>query len=238
MRNEDKNLLDREGSWRMFNRIARRYDLLNRVLSMRQDVAWRKRLRRHLPDRPNLRVLDVATGTADVLLTLAKDTRVTRGVGLDMAAEMLSVGQGKIAGRNLAAHTTLVRGDGVRLPFADGAFDAATIAFGIRNVPDVPAALAEMRRVLAPGGRAMVLEFSLPGNALMRHAYLFYFRHVLPRLGGFVSGDRKAYVYLNRTVETFPYGEAFLELMRAAGFRSVGAEPLTFGIATLYRGDA
>ncbi|MDX9973990.1 MAG: ubiquinone/menaquinone biosynthesis methyltransferase, partial [FCB group bacterium] len=205
----------------MFNRIAHRYDLLNRLLSMRQDVAWRKRILRNLPDRSNLRVLDVATGTADVLLALAKSPRVAGGVGLDMSEGMLAFAQPKLAQRGLGDRYTLVRGDGTRLPFATGSFDIATIAFGIRNVPDVPAGLSEMRRILAPGGRAMVLEFSLPGNALFRRLYLFYFRHILPRLGGMISGDAHAYRDLNQTVETFPYGEAFAQLMRTAGFRSV-----------------
>jgi len=237
MQDDKKVSLEREGSWRMFNRIAHRYDLLNRLLSMRQDVAWRKRILRDLPDGDELRVLDVATGTADVLLALAKSPRMRQGVGLDMAAGMLAFAQSKVADRRLDDRITLVRGDGTRLPFATGSFDVATIAFGIRNVPDVPAGLAELRRVLAPGGRAMVLEFSLPGNALMRRLYLFYFRHVLPRLGGLVSGDPQAYRYLNQTAETFPYGEAFVQLMRNAGFQTVEAIPLTFGIATLYRAD-
>jgi len=238
MRESKDEPIEREGVWRMFDRIAPRYDVLNRVLSLRRDVAWRKRLRRHLPDRVGLRVLDVATGTADVLLALARDPRVKSGVGMDPAGRMLELGRRKVADRGLGGRIALVRGDGVRLPFADGAFDAATVAFGIRNVPDVPAALAELRRVLGPGGHALVLEFSLPRNALLRAGYLAYFRHALPRLGGAVSGDPVAYRYLNRTVESFPYGEAFAALMRGAGFREVQADPLTFGIATIYRGVA
>ena len=116
-------------------------------------------------------------------------------------------------------------------------FDAVTISFGIRNVLDVPKGLREMHRVLRPGGRALILEFSLPANAFIRWGYLLYFRNVLPLVGGLVSGDAKAYRYLNETVETFPYGAAFTALMTDAGFENVQAKPLTFGIATLYRGD-
>ena len=112
-----------------------------------------------------------------------------------------------------------------------------TIAFGIRNVPDVRAGLGEMRRVLRPGGRALILEFSIPANRVFRSFYLFYFRNVLPRIGGFISGDAAAYRYLNKTVETFPYGTAFCDLMREAGFTEVAAHPLTFGIATIYTGE-
>jgi len=222
----------------MFDRIAPRYDLLNRLLSFRQDVAWRKRLARLLPDKPALRVLDLATGTGDVLLALYRQSgRVSCGVGIDMAGKMLSIGQRKIGDQRLNRRLSLVRGDAMRIAFQDASFDAVTIAFGIRNVSDVPAALEEMRRVLAPGGRALILEFSLPGNAVFRAAYLFYFRHICPRIGALISGDRYAYRYLNQTVETFPYGEAFCVLMRSARFRSVRAHPLTFGIATIYEGE-
>lgn len=229
----------RQDVWRMFDRIAHRYDLLNRLLSFRQDVAWRKRLARLLPDRPDLRVLDLATGTGDVLLSLHHNSgRVQSGVGVDMAGKMLAIGHEKIAARDLSKTLRMVRGDAMTIAFDDASFDAVTIAFGIRNVLDVCEALREMRRVLRPGGRALVLEFSLPGNALFRAGYLFYFRHVLPRIGGLISGDSYAYRYLNETVESFPYGEAFCALMRDAGFADVRAHPLTFGIATIYEGSA
>jgi len=221
----------------MFDRIAPRYDLLNRLLSFRRDVAWRKALVRALPSRDQLRVLDLATGTADVLLSLsAPRNKIRRGTGLDKSAGMIARARPKIVGA--PAPLDLVRGDACGLGFRDASFDAVTIAFGIRNVPDVPAALREMRRVLRPGGRALILEFSLPANVLIRNGYLMYFRHVLPRVGGIVSGDAQAYRYLNESVESFPYGEAFLNLMRDAGLRDTKAMPLSFGIATLYMGDA
>lgn len=224
--------------WRMFDRIAHRYDLLNRLLSFGRDVAWRKRMLRHLPPGGALRALDLATGTADVLLGLRQGSpRVASGVGLDPSMGMLRFGHEKIARRGLAGSLALLRGDGADLPLADASFDLATIAFGIRNYEDVPRGLREMHRVLRPGGRLMVLEFSLPPNALFRAFYLFYFRHILPRLGGLISGDAHAYRYLNRTVETFPYGAAFCALLRDAGFGRVEAVPLTLGIATLYLAD-
>lgn len=220
----------------MFDRIAPRYDLLNRLLSMRRDVVWRNRLADQLPDRANLRVLDLATGTADVLLTLAKrkQSALQQGIGLDMSHGMLVRGRDKIASNKRLA---LVRADATCIAFPEDTFDAATIAFGIRNVADVPAGLREMHRILKPGGRALILEFSLPANRILRAGYLFYFRHVLPRIGGMVSGDAAAYRYLNETVETFPYGDRFCALMRDAGFVGVEHFPLTFGIATLYQGD-
>lgn len=224
-------------SWRMFDRIAPRYDLLNRLLSFRRDVAWRRAMVRALPQGDRLRVLDLATGTADVLLAMCRTARLQRAVGVDKSAGMLALGQRKARQSPAAAHADFVLGDAQALAFGDASFDAITIAFGIRNVPDVPAALHEMHRTLRPGGRALVLEFSTPGNPFFRTVYYFYFRHVLPRVGAIVSGDAKAYRYLNETAEAFPSGDAFLALMRAAGFMSVSAKPLTFGIATLYMGN-
>lgn len=227
----------RENVWGMFNRIAPKYDLLNRVLSFRQDVRWRKRLVRHLPPGERLDVLDIATGTADVLLTLHRAGRLRRGVGIDMATAMLDLGRAKLAHEGVADIITLREGDATRLDEPDGAYDCTTISFGIRNVIDTGKALVEMHRVIKPGGRSLILECSMPENALFRALYLFYFRHVLPRLGAMVSGDGYAYRYLNETVETFPHGEAFLALMRKAGFVNVQRDPLTFGIATIYRGE-
>lgn len=220
----------------MFDRIAHRYDLLNRLLSFGTDVRWRKRLARALPDGADLRVLDLATGTGDVLLTLAREScHVRSAVGADMSLGMLRLGKEKLAAANLGRFW-MVRGDATALGVADAQFDAVTIAFGIRNVLDTRAALREMVRVLLPGGRALILEFSLPKNHLVRRGYLLYFRHVLPRLGALISGDAHAYRYLNETVETFPHGEDFCRLMREAGFHNVTAHPLTFGIAAIYVG--
>ena len=229
--------LPRNEVWRMFDRIAHRYDLLNRSLSMGQDVLWRKKMKRYLPDGEGLRLLDLATGTADQLLYLAADPRVGEGVGMDLAEKMLEVGREKIEKQNLSDRLRLETGDALDVPVEDAFADVVTITFGIRNVISVQEALTEIRRVLKPGGRVLILEFSLPQNGLLRSAYLFYFRHVLPRIGGLVSGDAYAYRYLNQTVETFPYGEGFCELMRAAGFVGVQAHPLTFGIASIYQGD-
>jgi demethylmenaquinone methyltransferase / 2-methoxy-6-polyprenyl-1,4-benzoquinol methylase len=223
--------------WQMFDRIAHRYDLLNRLLSFGTDVRWRKKMARHLPPGEELRVLDLATGTADVLLSLTRECpRVVSGVGVDMSLGMLLHGKEKLQAANLFGRFPLVRSDATCLGLAAGQFDAVTIAFGIRNVLSVDAALLELHRVLRSGGRALILEFSLPRNPLIRRGYLFYFRHILPRLGALISGDSYAYRYLNQSVETFPYGEDFCDLMRTAGFRDVQAHPLTFGIATLYVG--
>lgn len=225
-------------SWKMFDRIARRYDFLNRLLSFRQDVAWRKRMIKKLPAGDSLRLLDLATGTGDVLINIHRiSKRIGFGVGLDMSSGMLTHGRRKVDDLGLQDRLQLVRGNAMGMGLAENSFDVATISFGIRNVPDVPMALRDIHRVLKPGGRGMVLEFSIPGNPLFRAVYLFYFRHILTRIGSIVSGDSQAYRYLNTTVESFPYGDAFVKLMTDAGFTNVEAQPLTFGIATLYTGD-
>jgi len=223
--------------WKMFDRVARRYDFLNHFLSLNRDVTWRRKVAELLPGRKDQTVLDLATGTADQLLSLYGSDRVESGVGLDLSEEMLIIGRRKIAARQLEGCLTLRNGDAGAIPFDDNTFDAVTISFGIRNVTDVCHTLREMHRVLKPGGRALILEFSLPENRILRSTYLFYLRHVLPGLGGIISGDGRAYRYLDRTVESFPCGEAFCRLMRDAGFANAQARPLTFGVATIYHGD-
>ena len=234
----NKTLPAKQESPRMFDRIAHRYDLLNRLLSMRRDVAWRKELAAMLPDTTNLAVLDIATGTADVLLTALREcTNISQAVGVDMAGEMLRIGHTKAQHAQYGERVHLIRGDALKLPVADESFGAVTIAFGIRNVTDVRMALQEMNRVLKPGGKLLILEFSLPDNRLLRRFYLFYFRHILPRLGSVISGDSGAYRYLNRTVEDFPYGERFCAMIREAGFATVRDDKLSFGIASIYSGS-
>jgi demethylmenaquinone methyltransferase/2-methoxy-6-polyprenyl-1,4-benzoquinol methylase len=222
----------------MFDRIAHRYDLLNRMLSFRSDIAWRKRMARHAGGAGELDVLDLATGTGDQILHLIDGgAQIRSALGIDMAEEMLAHGRPKMSRRGLEDRVTLKSGNATDIPCKDSSFDLTTITFGIRNVGDVDTALNEMRRVLRPGGRALVLEFSLPANPVMRRSYLFYLRHVLPRIGALISGDGEAYRYLNRTIEAFPSGEDFCALMRNAGMVNVEAVPLTFGIATIYKGD-
>ncbi len=220
--------------WRMFDRIAHRYDLLNRLLSFGRDVAWRKVVAQRLPGSGPLRVLDLATGTGDLLFAMVDEGRVGVGRGLDLSEQMLQHGQAKLEERGLSESLTMDVGDATDLKEPDSTYDAVTIGFGIRNVVDVDAALSEMMRVLKPGGRVLILESSIPENAFMRAGFLFYFRHILPLIGGLISGDSSAYRYLNQTTETFAYGDAFVALMVKAGFVDASVRPLTFGVASLY----
>lgn len=232
------NLEEKDRTWQMFDRIAPTYDPLNRILSAGTDTRWRRRVARYLPkDRP-LELLDLATGTGDLLIALCQaEPRIQRALGMDLSEGMLAVGRQKLQKLHLPQATALETGDATKVPVDNESFDAVTIAFGIRNVDDVPASLREMHRILRPDGRAIILEFSLPRSRIMRGLYLLYFRRILPWIGARVSGDRYAYSYLNQSVEAFPYGEAFCQMMRDAGFVRVQAHPLTFGIATIYQGD-
>lgn len=224
-------------SFKIFDDIAPTYDSLNKTLSMGIDIYWRNQIKKNLPQQGHLQVLDLATGTADVPLVLAKSSLVDHVKGLDMSKNMVEFGKEKVKKSNLNGKITLGIGDGCNLPVEDSSYNVTTVSFGIRNFPSTLKGLQEMHRVLKPGGRCMVMELSLPKNALVKFVYLIYFRHILPFIGNLFSGHGDAYSYLNETVEDFPYGEAFLDIMREAGFKAPRALPLTFGIATLYIGD-
>jgi demethylmenaquinone methyltransferase/2-methoxy-6-polyprenyl-1,4-benzoquinol methylase len=220
----------------MFDRIAPRYDLLNRLLSGGIDVRWRRRAVDFLAAPPPARILDLCTGTADLLReALRRDGRNT-GLGVDLSPGMLRRGAAKLARAGLDGRGRLAGGDGERLPVQTGLFDGALVAFGIRNIGDPVRALREVHRALRPGGRLVVLEFSLPGGLLGR-LYRVYFTRILPWVGGLVSGDRTAYAYLPASVARFPTPSAFGALMEEAGFVSVRWKLLTGGIACLHRGE-
>jgi demethylmenaquinone methyltransferase/2-methoxy-6-polyprenyl-1,4-benzoquinol methylase len=226
----------KKASWKIFDQIAPTYDRINKVLSMGIDILWRKNFTRYLPQQRNLMCLDLATGTADVALELAKDERVKHIEATDLSAKMLEFGQKKVSASQYAHKITLHNADGVKIPSPRTSMDVITVAFGIRNFNDYKLSLSNMVRVLKPGGRAMILEFSLPKNSAIKSIYLFYFRSILPTIGNVLSGHSNAYTYLNKTVEDFPYGDAFISEMTSAGFSSVESKSLSFGIATLYIG--
>jgi demethylmenaquinone methyltransferase/2-methoxy-6-polyprenyl-1,4-benzoquinol methylase len=220
----------------MFDRIAPRYDLLNRLLSAGVDRRWRRAGVDSLALPPRSRVLDVCTGTADLLVEFLRRDPGHRGFGVDLSGEMLARGARKLRQRGLAGRCGLASGDAERLPLRDGLFDGALIAFGIRNVGQPLQALREIHRVLRPGGRLVILEFSTPPG-LLGAAYRVYFERLLPRIAGLVGGDRAAYTYLPESVARFPDPAAFGRLMEQAGFAGVAWTRLTAGIAHLHRGE-
>ena len=219
----------------MFAGIAGRYDLLNHLLSGNVDKRWRRQVARSLQSSlvEGARVLDVACGTGDLSLVLASAGEA-RVVGLDFCRPMLEIARRKAEAGS--RRVPFVEGDALRLPFADEAFDAVTIAFGLRNLAGVAEGLCELRRVLRPGGRVAVLEFSTPVLPGFRALFRFYFTRVLPRIGGLVSGSRGAYEYLPDSVSRFPDQGRLAGMMREAGFEDVGYRNLTGGIAALHTG--
>ena len=220
----------------MFGRIARRYDLTNRLLSGGMDLWWRRRLVAAVRRTAPKDVLDLATGSGDVAFALARrlppSTPIT---GMDFCQPMLDAAEVKkaAAGPVRYANIVFLQGDGLALPISDACFDAVTISFGLRNLADRALGLREMHRVLRPGGRLFVLEFSQP-TRWFRPVYFFYLRKILPFIAGVVTGDRAAYVYLNETIEQFPGRAALAEEIRAAGFSNVSARGMTFGIVALH----
>jgi demethylmenaquinone methyltransferase/2-methoxy-6-polyprenyl-1,4-benzoquinol methylase len=232
----------------MFDAIAPRYDALNHVLSLGIDRGWRRRVVRVVKtgfrvlrggsggDSVAPKILDVATGTGDLAIALARAIPGARITGTDLSEGMLALGREKIARRVAGSKITLVSGDAEALEFADGSFDAVTVAFGVRNFGDLPRGLAEMRRVLRSGGRLVVLEFSVPRGALFGWVFGIYFHRLVPWVGRLVSRHGEAYTYLPRSVDDFPSPADFAAMMRRAGFGQVRTRSLTFGVATIYEG--
>jgi demethylmenaquinone methyltransferase/2-methoxy-6-polyprenyl-1,4-benzoquinol methylase len=216
----------------MFSGIAKRYDLLNHLLSGNVDKRWRRIVATRVRDKlsGSARVLDVACGTGDLALTLFENTGA-RVVGTDFCRPMLEIAANKTAQR-----VPLIEGDALALPFRDGSFEAVTIAFGLRNLASVEGGLAELRRVLKPGGWVAVLEFSRPTNAMLRPVFGLYFTKVLPLMGGLISGSHYAYSYLPASVQKFPDQQQLSLLMQRAGFDQVEFENLTGGIAAFHLG--
>jgi demethylmenaquinone methyltransferase / 2-methoxy-6-polyprenyl-1,4-benzoquinol methylase len=223
----------------MFDNIATQYDFLNRLLSLRIDTIWRKKMIRELEQLPQLKhVLDVATGTADVALQTAKqlNTKDLNITGIDISAEMLNIGKQKVAQKELNHKITLQQADSENLPFADNNFDAVTVAYGVRNFENLERGLTEIYRVLKPTGKVVILEFSQPKGFPFRQLFQAYFKYVLPVIGRITSNDSRAYTYLFESVQEFPAGDDFLKILEQSGFKSTQCKQLTFGICSIYTG--
>jgi len=234
---KDSNLSKKQQVAEMFDSIAYRYDFLNRFLSAGIDITWRKKAIKQLKKNAPKKVLDVATGTADVALMTYDILKPEKIVGIDISDGMLDLGRKKIADKGLSDIITLYQGDSERIQFNDNEFDAITVAFGVRNFQNLVAGLTEMRRVLKPGGKLVVLEFSKPKSVGFKSLYNLYMNVIAPSFGKMFAKNKDAYQYLNDSVQAFPEGQTFLKIMNEAGFTQTYLQTLSLGICTIYCGS-
>ncbi len=230
---KESELGKKEQVRQMFDNISGSYDGLNRVISFGTDVKWRKRIVAFLKDKSPNSILDIATGTGDLAIAMAK-TGAEKIVGLDLSPGMLEVGKHKVAHKQLDSTIEMVVGDSENLPFEDNSFDAITVAFGVRNFEDLEKGLEEIYRVLKPKGHFVVLETSVPTKTPFKQGYNIYTKHIMPSIGKLFSKDRSAYTYLSESASVFPHGEAFNNILRKIGFIGVENKPQTMGVASIY----
>jgi demethylmenaquinone methyltransferase / 2-methoxy-6-polyprenyl-1,4-benzoquinol methylase len=228
----------RQEIWKMFDTISPTYDRVNRWMTFGLDLYWRGKMASFLPKEENLLVLDCATGTADQALSLAKKApHIVKIIGIDLSEEMLLKGSKKLQATSFAHKIELKKASALEIPYESGSFHCVTISFGIRNVVDVGSCLKEILRVLKPGGKVLILETSLPENALLKKAHAIYLQRILPKIGGWISKQKSAYEYLQQTAETFPSGSAFCDLLQEAGFTKATSHPLSLGAVSIYEGQ-
>jgi demethylmenaquinone methyltransferase/2-methoxy-6-polyprenyl-1,4-benzoquinol methylase len=220
---------------RMFNNISHRYDLLNKILSLGIDTSWRRKAVKILKSHKPEYVLDVATGTADFAIAALR-AGPKKIIGIDISAQMLEVGREKLAKLNLKDKIELISGDSENLAFKDNLFDAVIVSFGVRNFENLEKGMSEILRVLKPGGLLIVLEFSKPTGYFFKYIYNFYFKFILPTIGKLISKDTAAYTYLPDSVNAFPYGKAFTDILDKTGFKNTKCKELTFGVSSIYTG--
>jgi len=219
---------------RMFDSIAPTYDLLNRGTSLGVDTLWRKKMIAELDPAEHRHVMDMATGTADVAIQMAKRLGIAKVTGVDLSNEMLRYGRKKVSRAGLEEVISLQQGDSEDLPFEDNSFDAVTVAFGVRNFENLEAGLSEMLRTLRPGGKLVVLEFSRIKFAPVRALFNFYFGRIMPLIGRLQSKDPRAYAYLFESVQSFPAGQDFTAILDRVGYKQSACQALTLGIASIY----
>ena len=230
---KNSELGKKEQVTKMFDTISKEYDGLNRVISFGIDIKWRKKAVQLVADtNPNI-ILDIATGTGDLAINLA-ETNAEKIIGLDISEGMLNVGKEKILNKSLQDRIEMVVGDSENLPFEDNTFDAITVGFGIRNFETLEKGLAEILRVLKPGGIFVILETSVPTKTPFKQGYNLYTKNIMPLIGKLFSKDRSAYKYLSDSASVFPYGETLNNILREIGFINVVNRPQTFGVATIY----
>jgi len=230
---KDSELGKKEQVTQMFDTISGKYDDLNRVISFGIDIKWRNKVLKIVSDKKPQAVLDIATGTGDLAILMTK-TSASKIIGLDISSGMLEIGKKKIAERNLSDRIEMVLGDSENIPYEDNYFDAITVAFGVRNFENLEKGLSEILRVLKPNGVFVILETSVPTKFPFKQGYYFYTKNILPLIGKLFSKDKVAYSHLSESANSFPFGEAFNNILRKNGFNDVTHVPGTCGVATIY----
>ena len=220
----------------MFDNISGKYDFLNHFLSLGIDIRWRRKAIKYFKEDNPKHMLDIATGTGDFAIETLR-INPEKVTGIDISEGMLEVGRKKMVKKGLSDKIDLISGDSENIPFDDNTFDGATVAFGVRNFENLEKGIGEIRRVLKPGAKLVVLEFSKPTSFPFKQFYNFYFKVILPRIGRQISKDKAAYTYLPESVNAFPDGERFLDILKSAGFKETECKPLTFGISSIYVGQ-
>lgn len=233
---KDKESSKKEQVAEMFDNISSKYDFLNHFLSMGIDIRWRKKAIKYLKSLKPQSILDVATGTGDFAIE-ALSLNPEKITGVDISEGMLNVGKEKIRKKKLEKKIELLKGDSENLPFEDNNFDAATVAFGVRNFENLEKGLKEIHRVLKPNGKLVVLEFSKPTTFPFKQLYNFYFKAILPKIGNSIAKDQSAYTYLPESVQAFPNGPEFLKVLENVGYKNTLCKKLTFGISSIYIGE-
>ena len=233
---KDKDTSKKEQIAAMFNSISGKYDFLNHFLSLGIDILWRKRAIRLLKNHQPKLILDIATGTGDFAIE-ALSLNPEKIIGVDISEGMLSIGREKLIKKNLTDKIELLSGDSEVLPFEDNFFDAVIVSFGVRNFENLEKGLSDMLRVLKPGGKVVILEFSKPKSFPFKQIYQFYFQWILPKIGKLISKNHAAYTYLPDSVEAFPDGDDFLNILNKIGFQKNQCTPLTLGISSIYSGS-
>lgn len=219
---------------KMFDNIAGSYDLLNHLFTFGIDKGWRRKMIKMLANGQPRNILDVATGTGDVAIMAAKILRPDKVTGIDLSSGMLELGREKILKASLEHVIEMAQGDSENLAYEDNSFDAVTVAFGVRNFENLEQGLSEMYRVTRPGGQVAILEFSTPKGFVFNTFYKIYSKFIMPAVGKITSGDKKAYSYLHESVQQFPHGEAFINILKKIGYKNASTKTLFFGICTIY----
>lgn len=232
---KDKQGSKKEQVANMFDNISSKYDFLNHFLSLGIDISWRKKAIKLLKKDQPKQILDIATGTGDFAIE-ALALNPDKVTGVDISEGMLSVGRDKMKRKNLTNKIELLSGDSEQLQFEDNKFDAVIVSFGVRNFENLEKGLADMYRVLKPGGKSVILEFSKPKSFPFKQLYSFYFKWILPKIGNTISKDQAAYTYLPESVREFPDGQNFLQILKKVGFKDTQCKSLTFGISSIYIG--